>query len=115
MADLREAAGVVKRLPKSWSSLAHEQAGLLARRQLIHLGFAPHYADRQVAADRWQVVSDVVVCTTTGTLTREQLMWAGVLHAGPASAIGGVAAPSRAGRGDGDAGESTGGPGGARS
>jgi len=53
--------------------------------------------DRQVAAGRWQHVSDVVVCTTTGTLDREQLMWAGVLHAGPGSAIGGLTALERRG------------------
>jgi len=39
----------------------------------------------------------VVVCTTTGVLTREQLMWAGVLHAGPGSAIGGLTALERRG------------------
>ncbi|HEX4685863.1 MAG TPA: hypothetical protein VH228_03715 [Nocardioides sp.] len=37
-------------------------------------------------------MSEVVIGTTTGTLTREQLMWAGVLHAGPGSAIGGLTA-----------------------
>lgn len=90
--------GVVpRRLDEDWRSLADQQCGLLARRQLIALGHAPHYADRQVAARRWQFLSDVVVCTTTGTLTREQLMWAGVLHAGPASAVGGLTALERRG------------------
>ena len=46
----------------------------------------------QLAAERWHKVSEVVLATTTGPWTREQLMWAGVLHAGPGSAIGGLTA-----------------------
>jgi hypothetical protein len=88
---------MARRLDENWRSLADHQSGLLARRQLIALGHAPHYVDRQVAARRWQLVSDVVVCTTTGTLTREQRMWSGVLHAGPNSAIGGLTALERRG------------------
>jgi hypothetical protein len=88
---------MARRVGHTWSVLADHQAGLLARRQLVGLGFASHYTDRQVAAGRWQMVSDVVVCTTTGTLTREQLMWAGVLHAGRGSAIGGLTALERRG------------------
>jgi hypothetical protein len=80
-----------------WRSLAFAQAGLLARRQLFALGYHDHFVDSQVAAERWQLVSDIVVCTTTGALTREELMWAGVLHAGPGSAIGGLSALQRRG------------------
>ncbi len=80
-----------------WRELAARQAGVLARRQLIGLGYPPHYVDGHVAARRWQVVSDIVVCTTTGKLSREQLMWAGVLHAGPGSALGGLTALERQG------------------
>lgn len=83
--------------PTEWTSLAQAQAGLVARRQLLILDYDSDYVDDQVAARRWQLVSDVVVCTTTGTLTREQRMWAGVLHAGPGSAIGGLTALERRG------------------
>src|SRR3954447_16575619 len=88
---------MARRLPPVWGGLAAEQCGLLARRQLVQSGLASHYVDRQVAAGRWQLVSDVVICTTTGTLTRDQLMWAGVLHAGPGSAVGGLTALERRG------------------
>jgi hypothetical protein len=88
---------MARRLQAVWADLAAQQAGLLARRQLIRLGLASHFVDRQVAAGRWQLISDVVICTTTGTLTREQRMWAGVLHAGPGSAIGGLTALERRG------------------
>jgi hypothetical protein len=80
-----------------WQELAAGQSGVLARRQLIGLGYPSHYVDDQVAARRWQVVSDVVVCTTTGELSREQLMWVGVLHAGRGSALGGLTALERHG------------------
>jgi hypothetical protein len=83
--------------PRSWSSIAAGQCGLIARRQLNGLGYDDQYIDAHVAARRWQLVSDVVICTTTGTLTREQHMWAGVLHAGPGSAIGGLTALERRG------------------
>jgi len=83
---------VPRRRISSWRDLAASQAGVIARRQLIGLGYGARYVDGQLAALRWQLVSDVVVCTTTGPLTREQLMWAGVLHAGPNSAIAGLTA-----------------------
>src|SRR5690349_10017033 len=76
----------------TWRELASQQAGVIARRQLVASEYSDHHVDSQVAAERWQLVSEVVVCTTTGELTREQRMWAGVLHAGPGSAIGGLTA-----------------------
>jgi hypothetical protein len=69
----------------------------VARRQLVALGHPATFVDDQIAAERWRLVSDIVICTTTGALTREQLMWAGVLHAGPGSAIGGLTALERRG------------------
>lgn len=81
-----------RRRPITWRDLASAQAGLVARRQLTFLGLGKDYVNTQLAAERWQEVSDVVLATTTGRLTREQVMWAGVLHAGPGSAIGGLTA-----------------------
>ncbi|MGC4112354.1 MAG: hypothetical protein QM747_18435 [Nocardioides sp.] len=81
-----------RRHERDWRTLAARQAGLLARRQLVELGHPASFVDDQVAAERWRLVSDVVVSTTTGPLSRAQLMWAGVLHAGPGSAIGGLTA-----------------------
>src|SRR3954466_10967045 len=80
-----------------WQELARRQSGVLARRQLIALAHPSHFVDDQVSAGRWQILSDVVICTTTGPLSREQLMWAGVLHAGPGGAIGGLTALERRG------------------
>jgi very-short-patch-repair endonuclease len=80
------------RLAATWRGLAASQAGMLARRQLLTSGFDDQYVAHQIAAERWRMVSDVVVSTTTGPLSREQLMWAGVLHAGAGSAVGGLTA-----------------------
>lgn len=81
-----------KRIPITWRDLARRQDGLLARSQLHRLGLGSDLVDTQIAAERWQRISATVVCTTTGQLTRRQLMWAGTLHAGPGSVVGGLTA-----------------------
>lgn len=83
--------------PPPWLPAAASQAGLVTRRQLRRLGMTKDYVDTQLDAGRWQEISSTVLATTTGTLTREQLMWAGVLHAGPMSALGGLTALERHG------------------
>ncbi|MFC5495247.1 hypothetical protein [Nocardioides caricicola] len=75
-----------------WVLVAQRQAGLVTRRQLRQLGLTSNYVDAQLSGRRWQEISSTVLATTTGALTRPQLMWAGVLHAGPRSAIGGLTA-----------------------
>lgn len=68
-----------------WRHLAAGQAGILARSQLRALGMQRWVVRHKVASERWAAVSPTVIATTTGALTREQLMWAGVLHTdGPA-------------------------------
>lgn len=78
--------------PPPWLPAANAQAGLLTRRQLRRLGLTHHYVDTQLDAGRWQEISSTVLAVTTGVLTRTQLMWAGILHAGPMSALGGLSA-----------------------
>lgn len=75
-----------------WRSLAARQAGVLSRAQLLELGHDRWFVRTQLRAERWQEVSSVVICTTTGPLSREQLMWSGVLHAGPEAVVGGLTA-----------------------
>lgn len=75
-----------------WRGLAADQAGLLARRQLLGLGIDRFRVRNQVRAERWAERSDLVVSTTTGLLSREQTMWLGVLHAGPGAIVGGLTA-----------------------
>jgi hypothetical protein len=65
---------------------------MISRAQLRQLGHDKEFVRTQLRAGRWQRVGPVVLATTTGRLTRGQLMWAGVLHAGPGSVVGGLTA-----------------------
>ena len=76
----------------TWRRLAQSQEGLISRRQLGALGHDKDFVRTQLRAERWQEVGPVVIATTTGRLTRAQLMWAGVLHAGSRAAVGGLTA-----------------------
>lgn len=68
-----------------WRDLAAGQAGILSRSQLRTLGIERWVVRHKVASERWAAVSPTTISTTTGALTRDQLMWAGVLHTdGPA-------------------------------
>lgn len=68
-----------------WRDLAARQAGLLSRTQLRALGIDRWSVRNKVASERWTAISTSVISTTTGALTRDQLMWAGVLQTdGPA-------------------------------
>lgn len=80
-----------------WRDVADAQAGLLSRRQLNELGVDRWRVRNQIAAGRWAERSAMVISTTTGPLSREQVMWVGVLHAGPRALIGGLAAAEVAG------------------
>lgn len=46
----------------------------------------------KVTSERWSAVSPTLVATTTGELTREQLMWAGVLHTDAPALVGDLTA-----------------------
>lgn len=65
-----------------WKRLAVRQAGLLTRAQLAGLGIDRWAIRHRVNSERWVVHTPIVVGTTTGDITREQLMWLGVLHGG---------------------------------
>jgi hypothetical protein len=73
------------------------QAGMVSRRQLSAWGIDRFHVRNQVRARRWVERTSMVVSTTTGPLSRAQLMWLGVLHAGPGAVIGGLTAGEVAG------------------
>jgi hypothetical protein len=64
----------------------------VSRAQLSGLGYTDREIGSRVRQDRWQIVSPTVVATLTGTLTREQLDWAGVLHGGRNAVLAGLTA-----------------------
>jgi very-short-patch-repair endonuclease len=81
----------------AWRRLAKAQGGMISRRQLRALGVDRFRVRNQVAAGRWVERTPMVIGTTTGTPTREQLMWLGLLHAGPRALIGDLTAAEVAG------------------
>jgi hypothetical protein len=84
-------------IPDAVLRLAAHQDGLLARAQLRQLGFDADRVRSQITAQRWALRSPTVISTFTGQLTREQLCWLGVLHAGGPSLVGGYTALERHG------------------
>ncbi len=75
-----------------WRTLAAAQHGMLCRRQLAELGVGRNRVRNQIEAGRWVAASPMVVSTTTGPLSRDQLRWLGVLHAGPRALLGDLSA-----------------------
>ena len=65
---------------------------MLARRQLRAIGIDHNRVRNQIAAGRWVQRTPTVVSTTTGPLSREQMRWLAVLHAGPDAMLGGLSA-----------------------
>ncbi|MBS1698822.1 MAG: hypothetical protein JST25_10530 [Actinobacteria bacterium] len=75
-----------------WRELAQAQGGLLTRAQLRSAGFDRDAVRHRIQTERWASRSSVVIGTTTGELTRSQLLWLGVLHAGAPAIVGDLTA-----------------------
>jgi hypothetical protein len=63
------------------------QAGVVSRRQLRAVGWSRHNVAHEITFGRWTVVAPEVVALQNAPLTPEQMLWLGVLHAGPGSAL----------------------------
>ncbi|GAA4491014.1 hypothetical protein [Microbacterium panaciterrae] len=72
--------------------MAQAQHGLITRTQLRADGISRGMVQHRIATERWVARSPLVIGTTTGELTRRQLMWLGVLHAGGPALIGDLTA-----------------------
>lgn len=72
------------------TELLADQAGLVARRQLLAMELDADHVRNQVLARRWVERTPRVIGTTTGPMDREQQRWLAVLHAGPRSMLGGL-------------------------
>lgn len=77
--------------------LRHVQNGVLARRQLLEVGYCSHDIDRLVRRREWRIAHPGVLVDHTGPLTWAQREWVAVLALWPAalcdeSAIPGVPA-----------------------
>jgi hypothetical protein len=72
--------------------VAWRQLGMLAQRQLTELGVSRSFVRNQLRAERWVQRTSSVFSTTTGALSRPQLLWRAVLHAGPTALVGALSA-----------------------
>jgi len=79
------------------TGLISDQAGMVARRQLLRHGVDRFDVRNQIAAWRWVARTPRVISTTTGPLSWDQWLWLAVLHAGPRSLLGGLTAAARHG------------------
>lgn len=75
-----------------WNRIAEAQCGLITRAQLGAVGIDRWAIRHRVASGRWVELAPKVIGTTTGQLTREQLMWLGVLHGGRDALVGDLSA-----------------------
>ena len=80
-----------------WEGLARVQCGLVTRAQLLGCGVDRWAVRHRIGSGRWLELTPTVVSTTTGALSREQLKWLGVLHAGGDSVLGDLSAAEHLG------------------
>lgn len=66
--------------------------GVLSERALREAEITRAFVRNQIAAGRWQARTHSTLTTTTGPLSREQLLWVALEHAGPGSLLGGLTA-----------------------
>ena len=76
---------------------AHEQGGILSRRQLYQLGLTRSEVRANVRAGRWRRVGRQCLCVHTGPLSTKAKHWVAVLEAGPRAYLDGASALLEAG------------------
>lgn len=84
-------------MDQRWKALAAAQHGLLTREQLRGLSCTSDMVRHRISTERWVAHTPTVIGTTTGPLTRDQLMWLGVLHGGDQAIVGDLTAAEVAG------------------
>lgn len=77
--------------------LAADQSRVVARRQLRRLGWTDNQVDHEIRMGRWQMAASGVVALQNAELSGDQLLWLGVLHAGPGSVLSHLTAAQVAG------------------
>src|ERR1700743_454148 len=70
-------------IPPNLRRVITEQAGVGSRQQLLRAGVSRTTIDSRVKRGRWQRLHPGVYGTFTGTVSRDALLWAGVLSPRP--------------------------------
>lgn len=74
-------------MPAALVELGRWQAGLVTRQQALRAGLTSNAITSKVVNNRWTLVHRGVYATFTGPLTRDALLWAAVLYAGPGARL----------------------------
>jgi hypothetical protein len=74
-------------IPPRLMELARFQAGVVSRRQAMHVGMSPSSITAKVTSGRWRHLHLGVYATFTGPVTRDASLWAALLYAGNAAQL----------------------------
>ena len=77
---------------EDWRTLAALQGGVVTRRQLAAAGVDRWAIRHRLRAGRWIGHTPTIIGTHNGPLTRDTLLWIGVLHGGPHAVLGDLTA-----------------------
>lgn len=77
---------------RTWQEVAESQCGVLSESTLRELRVTRAFVRNQVRAGRWAERTSSVYTTTTGPLSRGQLLSVALEHAGPRALLGGLTA-----------------------
>ena len=74
-------------LSGGFQQLLDRQSGIVSRAQAVRIGLAPAAIDNQLRSGRWQRLQHGVYATFTGPPSRDAVLWAVLLRAGPDAAL----------------------------
>jgi len=80
-------AGMGDVIPPGLRALAHDQAGLVSRRQALDAGMSVGAITARIRFGKWQRVHAGVYATFTGPMSRSAQLWSAVLAAGPGAQL----------------------------
>src|ERR1700744_308447 len=83
-----QAWGVAIHLPDKCCAVIAMQSGVLSLSQALETGMSSDSVETLLRTGRWQRMYRGVYATFTGSPSREALLWAVVVRAGPGAALG---------------------------
>ena len=74
-------------IPAGCSELLARQDGVIGRSQALEFGLSAFSMRHRARAGEWQRIQRGVYATFSGEVTRDRLLWAALLRAGPEAAL----------------------------
>jgi len=74
-------------IPAGCSELLARQDGVIGRSQALEFGLSAYSMRHRARAGEWQRIQRGVYATFSGEVTRDRLLWAALLRAGPAAVL----------------------------